>query len=566
QYTPPHRLRRLAAECLRPHRAALALALAGMLLQSALLLPVPLLQGWVLDRLTAGDAADLTPAIAIAFATSAGCYVARAIVGWAVASAMHRVSLEVVRDLTDRLHRKLQRQPPAYFDRHPTGDLLARLTGDVGSLLVFLNGGAVQLACDLVLAAGAAGVLVWVQWRLALAAAVVVPLLAVGHARFATVARRLARAAAERAADLYGFLSERLSAVRVVRAFAREPADLAELDGRLDGHRAAALAVVRAGGWQSACAALAGGVGTVLVVTYGAALVHAGRLTVGDMLAFVALLAQLYQPAVRLAGATGLLAGTAAAAERILDVLDAPEPAQGGARLIGRPRGRLEFRAVTFAYRPGGPRVLDGATLTVEPGEAVGVVGPSGAGKSTLLALAGRFCPPSRGSVRLDGRDVRGLDPASLRRAVALVPQQAVLFAGTIRSNLTYAAPDAADADLWRVLEAVDLARLVGRLPRGLATPVGERGFTLSGGQRQRLALGRALLTDPAVLLLDDCTSALDAATAARVHAAVEDLLPGRTRLVVSHAVATLGRCNRIVGLAGGRVVPAESSSVPVLR
>ncbi len=207
---PLPRLRRLAADYLRPHRAALALALAGLLLQSVLLLPVPLLQGWVLDQLAARAGGDLGRAVVLAFATSVGCYVLRAAVGWAVTASMHRVSLEVVRDLTDDLHRKLQRQPSAYFDRHPTGDLLARLTGDVGSLLLFLNGGALQLVCDLVLAAGVAVVLAWLQWRLALVAAVVVPLMALSHGRFASVARRLARAAATRTAALYALLSERL--------------------------------------------------------------------------------------------------------------------------------------------------------------------------------------------------------------------------------------------------------------------------------------------------------------------------------------------------------------------
>jgi ABC-type multidrug transport system fused ATPase/permease subunit len=225
--------------------------------------------------------------------------------------------------------------------------------------------------------------------------------------------------------------------------------------------------------------------------------------------------------------------------------------------------GRLEYHDVTFWYSGSGRPVLDGVTLKVEPGETVGVAGPSGAGKSTLLALAGRYYDlgPGGGEIRLNGRDVRDIDPATLRRTVALVPQQAVLFAGTIRSNLMYASGPVAETDLWRVLEAVDLADMAAGLPDGLETAVGERGFTLSGGQRQRLALARAMLTSPAILLLDDCTSGLDAATEARVHTAVGRSPGGTTRLIVSHKAATLRRCDRVVSLCGGRILETNVES-----
>jgi ABC-type multidrug transport system fused ATPase/permease subunit len=560
------RVRELAASYLRPHETAVSFALAGILAQSLLVIPVPLLQGWALDRLAAAarDGADFARVIVVAFGLSVGCYGLRGVIGWRAAVVMHRVSLEIVRDLTDAMHRKIQRQPLAYLDRHSTGDLLARLTADVGSLLLFLNGGALQLVCDLVLAAGAAAVLGWIEWRLALVAAVVLPLAAVSHRHFAAVARRLARAAADHTASLYAQLSERLSALRVVRAFAREPAELAELDRRLDDHRVANLALARTGGWHAAGAALIGGVGSVLVVAYGVLLVRGGSLTVGELLAFIALLAYLYQPVVRLAAAGGLLAGTLAAADRIVQVLDAPEAETGfpheagGESQLSRHApaigGRVEFRNVVFAYNPAGPRVLDGISFAVEPGESVGITGPSGAGKSTLLALIGRFYTPTAGTILLDGSDVRSFGLAELRRSVALVPQHTALFQGTIRSNLTYAAPEADEAELWRALEATDLAHFVAGLSQGLETPVGERGVTLSGGQRQRLALARALVADPAVLLLDDCTSALDPATEPRVHAAVAALRPGRTRLIVSHNVAMLAACDRVLVLESGRL------------
>jgi ABC-type multidrug transport system fused ATPase/permease subunit len=203
--------------------------------------------------------------------------------------------------------------------------------------------------------------------------------------------------------------------------------------------------------------------------------------------------------------------------------------------------------------------VLEGVNLEVQAGEFVALMGPSGSGKSTLLALAARLydVPEGSGTVALDGEDVRKLQAAGLRRAVALVPQQALLFEGTIRSNLSYANPEASEARLWRALETADLARTVAALPEGLETLVGERGMTLSGGQRQRLALARAIVAGPAVLLLDDCTSALDAETEARIQNALLENLPACTRVIVSHKAASVCRADLILVLDAGRIIEA---------
>ncbi|HZU35701.1 MAG TPA: ABC transporter ATP-binding protein [Gemmataceae bacterium] len=562
------RLRHLEAQFLRPHRRTVALALAGMLVQSALLLPAPLLQGWVVDRLVAhlgqGGTAALSSAAAVrlilvALAASVACYAVRAGLAWQVAATMTRVSLEVIRSLTDAMHRKLQRLPVAYFDREQTGRVMARITSDVGTLLIFLGNSSLQLVSDLVIAVGIAATLMWLHWQLALIAFVAVPLYAINHRRFAGRLRKLARKTRVQVGAVYALLSERVSAVRVVRSFVQEEAEVAELDRQIDANRALSWSSLRAGAWQSALAVLISGVGTVGVLAYGVVLVDQGQMTVGALLAFYALLAQLYNPVVRLTQFQGTAAGTLAAVERIAEVFEEPETVtdRPGAKPMPRPRGALVFQDVSFAYRTPGPLTLDRVNLTVEPGMRVGILGASGSGKSTLLALAPRLydVAEGQGTVYLDGEDVRGLRLADLRLAVGLVPQQAVLFEGTIRSNLTYARPNASAAVLRRALEIADLAAMVEGLPRGLETPVGERGFSLSGGQRQRLALARALVADPAVLLLDDCTSAVDADTESRIQAALAELLPGRTCLVVSHKVSSVRNADLIIVLHAGRVV-----------
>ncbi len=560
--------RRVEAEFLRPHRSAMALALAGMLAQSMLVLPAPLLQGWVVDRLVPmfadgsfqppGDGGRLSRMIALALAATVAVHLARMALGWKVASITARVALEAVRELTDALHRKLQRLAMSYFDRHQTGQIMARLTSDVGSLLVFLGGGAVQSLSDLVMAAGIAALMVWLEWRLALACFVVIPLFALNHRVFAGPIRRVSREIRGQVAAIYALLSERISAVRVVRSFAKEDAELADLDSRIDAHRSLAWSSQKAVAAQGAAATMIGGLGSVSVVALGVTLVGRGRMSVGEMLAFYALVAQLYGPILRLAGLQPMIAGTLAAVDRIVEVLDEPElvAARPMSRLR-RVKGSLEYRDVSFSYTPGGRRLLDGVDLKIEPGMTLGLLGESGSGKSTLLALAPRIydLAADGGAILLDGHDVRGLAPAELRRAVALVPQRAMLFGGTIRSNLTYARPDADPKLIRDALEVADLAELVDGLPTGLDTPVGERGQTLSGGQRQRLALARALVADPAVLLLDDCTSALDAETETRIQDALAAHRPGQTRLIVSHKVSSVRDADLIVVLDRGRVV-----------
>jgi ABC-type multidrug transport system fused ATPase/permease subunit len=562
-------LLRLEREYLRPYRGTFLLALLGLLGQSALLLPIPVLQGRVVDRLVAlagvpGGAsaaarADAGRFLGLAVAVMVACHLGRAVLSWWVSDTMGRISQEVVVALRSALHRKLLRLPMAYFDAQQTGRLMARVTSDVGSILGFVNSGLLQLLNDLILAVGIAFVLVAIDGRLALVALVVVPLYVVNQHLFARPIRGLSLAIRAQISAIYALLSERVSAVRVVRSFAQEERELAALDERIDAHRDLSWRNTRVNAVLGLLATLLSGLGTVAVLGLGAWFVGEGTLTVGGLLAFYALIGQLYGPIVRLTQFQATAQATTVSVERLFEIFDEPEPVSDrpGALPVDNPRGALAFRDVSFRYRDDGPLVLEGVDLRIEPGTTVGLLGPSGAGKSTLLALAARLydVPEGLGAITLDGVDLRDLQRAGLRRAVALVPQQALLFEGTIRSNLTYARPDAPEDELWEALEVADLARTVRSLEAGLDTPVGERGQTLSGGQRQRLALARALVADPVLLLLDDCTSALDAETEGRIQDALHHRLPGRTRVVVSHKASSLRRADVIVVLEGGRVV-----------
>lgn len=570
-------LRRFEGDYLRPYRSAIAFGLLGLAVQSLLLLPIPLIQGWVLDRLVAwgkaGSPRDQTSGligvIAVAAAGSIALHLARAGLAWRIAAMMGRISQEVVATLRGALHAKLMRLPTVYFDAQQTGRLMARVTSDVGGVLTFIRGGIIQLISDLILSAAISVLLFWLQWRLALAALVTVPLYAVNQKLFHNRLRRLSDQIRAQVSALYALLSERVSAVRVVRSFAKEDAELAALDERIDRHRALSWQNTKTAAWLGAAATMISGLGTVFVIWYGVVLVGRGAVSVGELLAFYALVGQLYQPIVRLTQFQAVAVSTQISIERIYEIFDEPELVRDrpGARPIVAPRGALEYRRVSFAYRPGGAEVLDEVSLAIEPGATVGLLGASGAGKSTLLALAPRIYDlpdPDEsggdwGAVLFDGRDVRDWRLADLRRAVALVPQQAILFEGTIRSNLLYGNAHATEDQIQQALEIADLAATVAAFPHGLDTPVGERGSSLSGGQRQRLALARAIVADPAVLLLDDCTSALDAETEARIQAGLRRFLPGRTCVIVSHKTSSVRCADQIAVLKEGRIVELGS-------
>lgn len=563
--TLARRVREVESAYLRPYWRQIALALAAMLVQSLVLLPLPWLQGRALDWLVRMVSEGLTPSrswlvsfFAVAAAIPLSCLIARMGLGWYSSGLMNRVSLEFVRELTDALHRKLQRLPLSFFDRQETGQLMARLTNDVGTLLIFLSAGSLQLAADLALAAGIVFGLLVLSWPLAIVSLAALPLFLWNHRRSETRIWQLSRGVQQQTAELYAVLSERLSAVRVVRACGAETSELAEFNRRLDRQTTHSKQTLRATSWQSFGAVLIGGWATGILACLAAAVVQFGALTLGEAVSFLAYLGLLYQPLVRLTQFYGGISATLAAVDRIAELLEEPEPAPIATRRLPTPvRGELALENVSFAYDAAGPVVLKGLHLRADPGMTIGICGPSGSGKSTLLSLLPRLydLPAAGGRILLDGCDIRALDGCDLRRNVLLVPQQARLFEGTIRFNLTYAARTAEEASLRRVLEAVDLAEFVDSLPRGLETWVGERGASLSGGQRQRLALARGLLVRSPVLLLDDCTSALDAQTEARVRRQIAEFSPRQTRLIVSHKQETLWEADWLVMLDHGGIV-----------
>ncbi len=538
-----------------------------MLLQTVMILPIPMIQGWVLDQLIpwhsrrVGNASE--PAneavIFLALSASVACYVGRVILAWKANFDVGRIAHEVVMNVRAELHAKLMQLPLSFFDRKQTGRLMATLTSDVSVILTFLSSGLLQLLSDMILAAAIAALLFVLQWQLALAAMVAPPLFVLNHILFAPRIRRSSRKLRAAVASIYALLCERVSAVRIVRAYTNENVELNVFDREIDDYRTTALEISRDSAFQGAAATLIAGLETILTLGCGAFLIHQGRLTVGTLLAFFGLLTQLYAPIVRLAQLQAIIAAARISSERLFEILDERETLnkRPEIRLSSRPWGALSFRDVSFMHEADGPTVLDRVTIDIEPGEVIGVAGPSGSGKSTFLALAARLYEVSAGNgfILLDGLNVSDVRTVDLRHALALVPQRPVILEGTLRSNLLYMAPHATEEQIQHALEIVALASTVDSFPLKLETPVGERGQTLSGGQRQRLALARTILADPAVLLMDNCLSALDSETETRVWASLRAARRGRTSIIVSHRTDTLIHTNRIIVLESGRIV-----------
>ena len=475
--------------------------------------------------------------------------------GLAQAGFGQRMVYDVAADLFDRL----QRRSLLSHARGSVGDAIRRVTADAGCAAVLVR----DVLLPVLTAVCTLAAVFAVMWRLdaalTLLALGVVPPLALVLRRLAGPLLEASYVHQEAEGRTYGVVEETLSAVRTVQAFGQEAREEARFAASTDAVLGTTLRLTDVQLQYKILLGVVTAAGTAAVLYVGARHTLAGRLTLGTTLVFLAYLASLYAPVETLMYASSTAQDAAGSARRVVEVLEsAPEVADrpGAPTLAGRARGALAFDGVTAGYDAGRP-VLHALDLTIASGETVALVGASGAGKSTLAALVPRFLDPWAGAVRLDGRDVREVRLASLRAQVALVLQQSVLFPRTVAENIAYGRPEATRAEVEAAAGAANAHDFIVRLPAGYDTVLGPGGATLSGGERQRLSIARALLRDAPVLVLDEPTSALDPAGERRVLDAIERLTAGRTTLLIAHRRSTMERADRVVVLAGGRVVEA---------
>lgn len=547
-------LTRLAPR-VRPYRGTLVVASILIVLGTLIGLAFPLVVRELLDAAFLTGDRGLLNRIALFLL---GLFLFQAVVNFGQSYLTASVSERVVADLRMDVFRRLMAQPPGFFSSRRVGELSSRLASDAGLIQAILRFGVPELVRQGLFLVGALILVTVTHPRLTLVTTIAIPPTVLAAWLLGRRVRRITTGIQDRLADAVARAEQVFSQVRTVQSFNRQDWEeerfgQAVADTRDEGlRRAVARALLTGTVTLTAFGAI------VLVLWEGGRLVLDGTLTPGTLVAFLLYAVTIAGAVTSLASFWGNLQEASGAARRIFDLLDHPVELTDplSPRPLPRPvRGRVEAQGVRFRYGSELPQVLHEIDLELEPGETVALVGPSGAGKTTLASLLPRFYDPDEGRVLVDGVDVRELALEELRSVIGLVPQEPLLFAGTIRENLLYGNPEADSAAVEEAARKARAHEFITALPLGYEAVVGERGVTLSAGQRQRMAIARVLLKSPAILILDEASSALDAESEARVQDALEELMEGRTTLVIAHRLSTILRADRILVLDEGAIV-----------
>ena len=530
------------------------LAATGVLLlfHTGLSLLPPLFQREIVDQVI--GARDLSRLGAM-IATLIGVYAILRFAGFGDLYVRHALGERFIFDLRVRIYAHLQRLSLSYFERTSTGELMSRVTNDVNALEQFVTHGVALTTVDLLRLLGASVVLLVLDWRLALVVLTPLPIMAIGLRWFNQRARPIYRQVRDRLGDINARLQDDLAGIRVIQAFGQEEAELARFRSTSERYYRERVRGIRT--WSIFFPALhfVSALGGVLVLGFGARMVVEGQLSLGTLAAFLAYVASFYEPLRRLTEVDNVFQQAIAAGERIFELLDEDPEIQDAPNAVALDEieGDVLFDDVHFRYGDGS-EVLHDVEFHMAPGEVVALVGPSGAGKTSIANLLCRFYDPIHGRVLVDGHDLRGVGMRSLRKHVAVVLQDTFLFNTTVRENLLYGKPDATEEEMVAAAEAAYAHQFIEQLPQRYDTEIGERGVKLSGGQKQRLALARAILADPRILILDEATSSVDAEAEYLIQQALEEVMKGRTSLVIAHRLSTIRNADKIIALEEGRI------------
>lgn len=538
-----------------PHKRRFAAATAALLAGSGLALIYPQAARYAVDMgISGGSVAELNEIVAALMAI----FLLHGGLVWVRHYLMSWLGERVVADLRVLVFDKLLTMPSAWFHQRRTGELTGRLASDVtviegvvGSDLSIALRNVVQLVGGMIL-------LVIENAYLTGLMLLVIPPLSIGVVTFGRAIRKMSRAVQDRLAETSAQIQESLGGIETVQAFVREEREAEIYAGGVESAFRQALSLARWRAWFFSTTSVAGYAAVVFIIWMGGREVIAERLSPGDLAAFMLYTLIVATALANVASLWGSLQRASGATERLFSIVDTLPEIRDPDEPLPMPagRGRVRFDDVSFRY-PSRPEqlVLDDVCFEIEPGQAVAVVGPSGAGKTTLTALLFRFFDVTRGSVSIDGADVRTVALDELRRSMAMVAQEPILFSGTIRDNISYGKPDATFDEIREAAERANAHGFIEGFAEGYDTPCGERGVKLSGGQKQRIAIARAILADPRLLILDEATSNLDSESEAAVQAALAELMHQRTTLVIAHRLSTVRDADRIVVLDGGRVV-----------
>jgi ATP-binding cassette, subfamily B, bacterial len=562
------------AELLKPHSEALAFGLLAVIGESAasLLEPWPLkivldnvlkskpaagrAQGWLHSMIVSVSGTDKLAIIKFAALAVMAIALLGALCSYAEKHFTTSVGQWVMHDLRRTLYSHIQRMSLAFHDQSQTGDLISRVTSDIDAVQTFIASGLLGVMISCLTIAGMISVMFYVNWRFTLIALSVVPALFLVVFTYTRRIKRASREVRKKEGEIASVIQEVFTSIRVVKAFAREDYEQHRLEEQsLEGVELA----LGARGLKARLAPIVEiivAAGTALVLWFGGRLALDGGLEPGSLVLFIWYIGKMYKPMQDLSKMTDAYSKAAVGYERICEVLETERDIRDlpGARVAPHFSGKIEFENVSFSYGHDN-HTLTNVSFTIAPGQVAALVGPTGAGKTTVINLIPRFYDPSSGVVKIDDRDVRQLKQKSLREQISFVLQDTILFHGPVWQNIAYGKPDASRAEILHAAKLANASEFIEKMPEGYDALVGERGSTLSGGQRQRIAIARAIIRNTPILILDEPSSGLDAASEHLVFEALDRLMEGKTCIIVAHRLSTIRRADIIFVVKDGAIV-----------
>lgn len=465
------------------------------------------------------------------------------------------VGQRVIIDVRDVIFRKFQRMPLAYYDKRQTGEIMSYITNDVAALQSALVDNLIELVTESATLVGSIALMFYLDWKLTFVTLVTVPMVGQAMKVFGRKLKSSGTLIQERLADITSLLQESISAVRIVKSFVRETYEIKRFRAQNELNFQAAMKNVQLTSLLTPTVEFLAAITVTFIVWIGGYEVVNNVMTAGSLIAFLTYAVNLANPVKRISRVYGNIQKAMAAADRVFAVLDLDETITNKADAVELPKiqGHVQVENISFAYKKGVP-ALTGVSLEAKPGQMIAFVGPSGAGKSTIANLLPRFYDVTEGAIRIDGFDIRDVTMESLRSQIGLVPQETMLFSTTVRENIRYGRLDASDDEITEAAKAANAHEFIMALPQGYDTKIGERGLNLSGGQRQRMAIARAILKNPQILILDEATSALDTESEKLVQAALDRLMVGRTSFVIAHRLSTIFDADQIFVIENGQV------------
>ena len=465
------------------------------------------------------------------------------------------VGQRVIIDVRSVLFRKFQRMPLSYYDKQQTGTVMSYITNDVAVMQSAIVDNLIELVTESSILIGSLAMMIYLDWKLSLLTLMTIPLVGFAMKIFGRKLKRSSTVIQERVAEITSLLQESISAIRVVKSFVRESYEIKRFEEQNWRNFQAAMKNVKLSSLLTPTVEFLAAIAVTFIVWFGGYEVVNEVITAGELVAFLTYAVNLANPVKRLSRVYAAIQKAMAAADRVFDIMDLDEKITDvpNAKPLPPIKGKVEFKDITFSYKKGQP-ALQHISLKAEPGQMIALVGPSGSGKSTIANLIPRFYDVDSGVITIDDHDIRQVTADSLREQIGLVPQETMLFSTSVMENIRYGRLEATDEEVIEAAKAANAEEFIKELPEGYDTKLGERGLNLSGGQRQRLAIARAILKNPRVLILDEATSALDTESEKIVQDALDNLMVGRTSFVIAHRLSTIFNADQIFVVENGHL------------